>query len=123
MDSISSYEFHKTFDRVSSRINLQGKTSANAIDRSLVNARENAKYYYRKTTNPRLRAHYKNAIIGYGSLLHYRFSDRTIKEAIKNPNGIVAMTLKYGKIEAKRRILAQKRAQSRLYKQPDYYRR
>ena len=123
MDRIQNYEFHEIFGRVSSRINLQGKISANAIDKSLVNARENCKRHYHATINPFLRARYKNAIMGYNNLLYYRFSNRTMKEAIENPSGIVALTLRFGKIEAKRRILAQKRTQTRIYRRPDYSRR
>jgi hypothetical protein len=123
MDSIASYEFHKIFDRVSSRINLQGKTSANAIDRSLAHARENCRRYFREAPNPNIRIRYKGAIMGYNNLLYYRFSDRTMKEATENPGGIVALTLLHGKIEAKRRILAQRQANTRIYKKPQYPRR
>ena len=44
MDSISSYEFHKIFDRVSGNINLQGKLSVNDIDKELVKAREKKRF-------------------------------------------------------------------------------
>jgi hypothetical protein len=123
MDSIASYEFHKIFNRVSSRINLQGKTSANAIDQSLVTARDNCKRNYRETTNPILRVRLKNAVVGYNNLLFYRFSNRAMKEAIENPSGIIALTLRFGKIEAKRRILAQRNTQTRFYTRPDYSKR
>jgi len=46
-------------------------------------------------------------------LIEHDFAGRAIFEANRAPKGIIAMTLRYGKKEAKKRIIAQKRAEVR----------
>lgn len=114
MDSISSYEFHKIFHRVSDYIDLKGKFTVEEIEEELRKARRKCENLRRKAETFQDRAKFKRAAIGYGNLLEYGFASRVVHEASANPKGIVGMTLKYGKKEAKRRILAQKRAQIRM---------
>jgi hypothetical protein len=123
MDSISSYEFHKIFDRVSGNINLQGKLSANDIDKELVKAREQCKKRYFGAETPQERTRYKAAVVGYSNLLHHRFSNRVVDEALADPRGLIATTLIYGKIEARRRLEAQRRSRMRFYRRPSYWKR
>jgi hypothetical protein len=44
------------------------------------------------------------------TLIEHDFAGRTIFEASRNPRGIIALTLIYGRQEAERRILAQRKA-------------
>lgn len=113
MDSISSYEFHKIFNRVTDYIDLQGKLSEGEIEKELVKASKKCRRLRRKAETAQERAKLKRAAIGYDRLIEYDFPRRVIREAIMDPKGLVSMTLRYGKKEAKRRILAQKRAQIR----------
>jgi hypothetical protein len=114
MDSLSSPEFHKIFNRVTEYIDLKGKFMVEEIEEELRKAREKCLKLRRKAETSQDRAKFKRSAIGYGNLLEYGFSSRVVYEANVNPKGIVAMTLKYGKKVAKRRILAQKRAQIRF---------
>lgn len=114
MDSISSYEFHKIFDRASDFIDFKGKFTVEAIEAELLKAREKCKKLRRKAETARERAKFRRAALSYGNLLEYGFASRAVQEAAINPKGIVGMTLKHGKAEAKKRILAQKRAQIRM---------
>jgi hypothetical protein len=113
MDSLSAYEFHCIFNRTSDVVDLKGKLSVQAIDDALVRARESCKKNYNKADSSRQRRRLKTSAIKLGDLIEHGFANRAVHEAIYNPSGLVALTLKYGKIEAKRRILAQKRAQIR----------
>ena len=114
MDSISSYEFHKIFSRVSDFIDFKGKFTVKEIEEALLKAREKCKRLRREAETAQERAKFKRAAIRHEHLLEYGFADRAVYEASRNPKGIVAMTLKHGKKEAKRRILAQKRARIRM---------
>jgi hypothetical protein len=113
MDSITSYEFHKIFDRASDFIDFKGKFTVEAIETELLKARNRCRKLRRKAETSRDRAKFRRAAISYGNLLEYDFASRLIREAVSNPNGIIGMTLKHGKDQAKQRILAQKRAQIR----------
>lgn len=114
MDSISSYEFHSIFNRTSDTVDLKGKLSVQAIEEELGKARESCRKRYSRAETSRERRRLKTSVFQLNNLLQYGFAPRTIREAVFNPSGIVAMTLKYGKLEAKRRILAQRRAQIRF---------
>jgi hypothetical protein len=113
MDAISSFEFHKIFVRVCGFIDFKGKFTVEQIEEELRKARKKCERLHREAENASERAKFKQAAIGYGNLLQYDFASRAIYEANRNQNGVVAMTLRHGYKEAKRRILAQKRAQIR----------
>jgi|GEM_PF-2828397 hypothetical protein len=127
MDSVSRPEFAKIFDRVSSDIDLEGATSAAAI-----NNRMKVEIHKAKTnvTEERNRAKeskikvaidYHSAYSAYSAyaaeeldkLIAHDFAGRTIFEANLNPKGMVSQTLLYGRVEARKRVLAQKRAEVR----------
>jgi hypothetical protein len=114
MDSISSYEFHKIFVRVCGFIDFKGKFTVEEIEEELTKAGEKCKRLRRKAETAEERAKLKRAAISYGHLLEYGFAERAMHEASANPKGIVGMTLKYSYKEAKRKILAQKRARIRM---------
>jgi len=113
MDAISSFEFHKIFVRVCGFIDFKGKFTVEQIEEELRKARKKCERLRRDAESTQERAKFKQAAIGYGNLLQYDFAGRAIYEANANPKGIVAMTLQHGYKEAKRRILAQKRAHIR----------
>jgi hypothetical protein len=114
MDSIPNYEFYNIFDRVSDKVNLKGKFSVEEIEEALARSREHCRKKYEGAETQKERAMFKNASTRYSRLMEYGFAQRVIQEAVKNPRGIIAMTLKYGKTEAGQRILAQKRTQMRM---------
>lgn len=122
MDTLPSYEFHDIFDRTSDYIDLKGKCTVKEIEKELAKARKKCIDLRRNASNPRDRGKLKRAAIRYRILLEHGFADRTIREARNNPKGIIGMTLRYGKADARRRILAQKRTQirSRLRRRPYY---
>lgn len=114
MDSISSAEFHKIFNRVTEYIDLKGKFTVEEIEEELRKARKKCLKLRRKAETSQDRAKFKRAAIGYANLLEHDFASRVVYEAKVNPKHLVDMTLRYGKKEAKRRILAQKRAKIRI---------
>jgi hypothetical protein len=123
MDSVSSFEFSEIFDRISSNINLQGKLSVHDIEKELFKAREQCRKRYFGAETMQERTRFKAAIKGYDNLLHYGFANRVIEEAAEEPRGFIAMVLIHGKIEAKRRLDAQRRSRMRFYMRPDYWKR
>lgn len=117
MDSVSDYEFHEIFQRVTEYIDLQGKFTPEQIDKELEKAREKCKRLYRNAENGRERIRFKRAALGYLRLIEHDFASRVEHEARTNPMGIIGMTLTHGTIEARRRMLAQERAQrARLWR-------
>jgi len=116
MDSISSYEFHRIFNRVSSYIDLQGKVTVQSINEELWKAREKCKKKYLEAVNVYERTKYRNAVTGYGNLIRHGFAKRTIKEGLIEPDGFIANTLLFGRAEAKQRLDAQRRSRMRFYK-------
>ena len=113
MDSESSFEFHKIFKRVSGLIDLQGKFSAEKIEKALIRVVKKCKRQRRKADTISERKKLKRDVISIKRLVEHGFPKRVIREAIINPNGIVAYTLRFGKDEAEKRILAQKRSEIR----------
>lgn len=123
MDSMHSPEFHCIFNRTSNYVDLKGKFTERAIEKALWRAREYCRKNYRKAPTQGARIRLKRNIIQIDRLLQYGFAQRTIFEARLHPKGFVAMTLKLGKAEVKRRLLAQKRAQIRFrWPRPRRYR-
>jgi len=113
MDSVTRPEFHKIFRRVAGYIDLKGKFTEEAIEEELVKARDKCLKLRRKAETQQESAKFKRAAMGYDRLLEHGFAARAIYEANRNLRGIIAMTLKHGYKEAKKRILAQKRAEIR----------
>jgi hypothetical protein len=114
MDSVPSYEFAGIFDRTSGDVNLKGCFTAEAIAEKLNDAKNKCEHMRAKAVVPKHRAKLKRKAIQYQNLIEYGFPERVIKEARSKPNGIFAMTLKFGKTDAKARILARKNTQIRI---------
>ena len=123
MDEMPNFEFSEIFNRTSSQVNLQGKVTVQDINKELWKAREQCKKRYLEAGNVYERSRYRNAAAGYGNLIRYRFANRVIKEALEEPRGFIATTLIFGKIEAKRRLDAQRRSRMRFYNRPRYWKR
>jgi hypothetical protein len=120
MDNISEYEFAEIFDRISSVIDLQGKLTVHAINAEIVKARDQCRKRYFEAETMQERHRCKAELVRYNNLLFNGFANRTIKEAMNEPNGFIAMTLRFGKLETKRRLLAQRDTRTRIYRRPDY---
>lgn len=101
MDFLSDKEFHEIFDRVSAKVDLRGANSPEEVNRRL---KQKIKEY-----PPRLSSGWISFL---KRLMFAGFGRRTIDQAIANPRGKVALTLKYGKEKAKDILLA--RARRRL---------
>lgn len=123
MDSIPSFEFHEIFDRTTDVVDLEGKGTVLAIEKALWRVREYCRRRYQKAETARERARFKTAKTAYDNLLQHGFARRAIREAKLAPNGFVALTLRFGKAEARRRSLAQSRTKTRFYNRPYYWRR
>jgi len=113
MDSVPRYEFHLIFDRVSMNIDLKGCTSALAIERALKEVRDRSKAKFKIVRDRARRVKYGRRAEWLDTLIENDFAGKAIFEAHRNPHGIIAMTLTYGRQEAQQRILAQRRAQLR----------
>lgn len=119
METVLSREFGELFDRLSGQIDLQGCTTAALLEAKLIEVRDMHKTQYniaKESVHARVRAKaavYARKAEQLDTLIENNFAGRTIYEAGKNPRGMIAMTLKYGKQEARRRILARQRAELR----------
>lgn len=110
MDSIPSYEFHKIFDCVSLELDLTGCTIGTAIDNKLKIARHQAKTKAKTAKTESAKRYWWFKAEELDKLLAHDFSGRAIFEANRNPRGIIALTLIYGRKTAREKIRAQKRA-------------
>ena len=110
MDSISRPEFAAIFDRISRNIDLKGCTSPLAIELELTEVRDRCKAKSKASTTKTERRKFGSRAEWLDTLIENDFAARAVFEALRNPHGIIAMTLIYGRQEARRRILAQKKA-------------
>ena len=146
VDSVSRPEFHKIFDRISARVDLEGATTAIAIEnrmklsvllaknkaesiRKLKDLRRTLRRELGKKASEfdkqiwRLKAGINRMMASQimyraeqiDKLIEHDFAGRAIFEANRAPKGIIANTLRYGRKEAQKRIIAQKRAQVRAW--------
>lgn len=114
MDSIPSYEFHKIFDRISQTVNLKGKFSAEEIEEELVRVRNACKRMAERAETRERQVLYNSKKVAIDKLIEYGFAGRVIAEARADPEGKVALTLRYGYEEARKRLLAQARTKIRF---------
>jgi hypothetical protein len=113
MDSVSSPEVAEIFDRLSLYTDMQGATNAAAIEHRLLFVRQICKFKAKMSKRLTTRARYGYRTEQLDKLIEKGFPERAIVEANRYPKGIISLTLRYGRQEAKR-ILAQRRAAVRL---------
>ena len=112
MDFLPDKEFHPIFDRVSRKVNLKGAGSPAEINRRLKLKIDGYKYLQKKKALLVFEISKKEARLGIRDLkkLMFRgFGRRTIDEAIARPRGKVALTLRYGRENAKDILLERSR--------------
>lgn len=110
MDNVSRYEFHAIFDRVSATIDLKGCTTALAIELALREVRDKSKAKLKIHRAKVMGAEFGRKAEWLDTLIEKDFAGRTIFEARRNPQGPIAVTLIYGRKEARQRTEAQRRA-------------
>lgn len=99
MDFIPDKEFHIIFNRVSRTIDLKGAGSPAEINERLMERIREIRHHY--GTSPLASLQAKRKISPLKSLISGSFGRRTIDEAISDPQGQVALTLKHGNQKAK----------------------
>jgi hypothetical protein len=99
LDFIPDKEFHPLFDRTSKVVNLEGCGTAREINERLNQAIEEVKSEY--GTDPLAQLRDRRQISNLKRLIFAGFARRAINEAIANPEGKIALTLKYGRKKAK----------------------
>lgn len=110
MDFLPDHEFNQVFDRISKKIDLQGCANAQEVHSRL----KTRIHEYRMIYSTPLRALQNDSKISVlRNLIAAGFGRRTIDEAIANPRGTVALTLKYGREKALRII--EKRKQKHIW--------
>lgn len=107
MDFMPDKEFHPLFDRVSRKVDLEGAGTPAEINERLKEKIE-VYAYLRKKKRLAPRAA-RRWISDLKRLMFAGFGRRTIDEAIANPRGEVALTLEYGRENAKEILLERKR--------------
>jgi hypothetical protein len=124
MDFLPDREYHPIFDRTSKRVNFKGATSPSDINDRLFESIDEDKEqikrinrairegYAKKSALARWKRKIRSDIKDTKQLIYAGFARRTIDEAIVRPRGRVALTLRYGRTEAKRILL--KRSRQRL---------
>ena len=113
MDSVPSFIFHQIFDRASHDVDLQGCRTAIQIENRLKIARHHAKKLAKTARNAHSRKRWWYQAEQFDKLIEHNFAGRAIHETHRNPRGLVALTLLFGRKTAKERIEAQKRARGR----------
>ena len=106
-DFVPDSEFNRIFDRVIFIVDLRGAKTPAEINKRLKMACDQARSL-RRTYRPKL----SQGWISFLRKLVPSFGRRTIDEAVANPRGKVALTLKYGRKKAKDILLD--RARRRL---------
>jgi hypothetical protein len=114
MDSISSPELARIFDRVNLTIDMKGAYNAAAIENRLKIAKHMCKTNAKIAETVTERKTYAFRAEEYDKLIEHNFAGRVIFEAIMHPRGIISQTLLYGTEEAERRMQAQRRAAERF---------
>jgi len=110
MDFLPDKEFHPIFDRVSRKVDLKGAGTPAEINERLT---RKIKEYKRQLKKKRLKpSRVKRLISGLRGLIFSGFGRRAIDEAIANPRGEVALTLRYGREKAKEILV--ERARKRI---------
>ena len=112
MDFLPDREFNEIFDRVSRKVNLKGAGSSAEINRRLKLKIDGYKYLQKKKALLVFEISKKEAELGIRDLkkLMFRgFGRRTIDEAIARPRGKVALTLRYGRENARDILLERSR--------------
>ena len=107
MDFMVDKEFHQIFDRVSRKVDLKGAGTPAEINERLKQKIEAYEYLRKKKRLAQRVA--KRRISDLKNLMFAGFGRRTIDEAIANPQGKVALTLRYGPEKAKEILLARAR--------------
>jgi len=103
-------EFHKLFNRISKRVNLKGAGTPQEVNRRLKRKINEYRYLPRKD---QLAVFFARARMpNLKKLIFAGFGRRTIDEAVANPRGEIALTLKHGREKA--RDILRKRARRRL---------
>jgi hypothetical protein len=110
LDSISRPEYTGIFCRFSMDVDLKGATNAMAIENRLKVARAESKARAKAAKVTLGKQFYGFKAEQFDKLIEHDFAGRAIFEAMRDRKGIIALTLIYGRQEAKQRILAQKRA-------------
>lgn len=112
MDFMPDREFHPIFDRTSRKVNLKGAGSPAEINRRLKLKIDGYKYLQKKKALLVFEISKKEARLGIRDLkklIFAGFGRRTIDEAIARPRGKVALTLIYGRENAKDILLERSR--------------
>ena len=107
MDFFPDKEFHKLFDRISQRINLEGAGSPTEINERLRQRIQELKYIYGNDPLAPLRT--QGPISQIRALISGGFARHAIDEAIANPHGEIALTLKLGKRRAQKILMKRRR--------------
>ena len=110
MDFLADKEFHKLFDRISKIVDLKGAGTPQEINRRLNRKIKEYRYLPRKSQLAVFFA--RSRMPNLKKLIFAGFGRRTIDEAVANPRGKIALTLKYGREKA--RDILRKRARRRL---------
>jgi hypothetical protein len=119
MDHLTFTEFNDIFQRIPASI-FRGNYTEMAINRALAKGRDDCQKRSHEANNQYTRTKIKNAAVNFDHLIHYGFAHRVKKEEKLHPNGPIAERLR--RIEAERRMDAQRRGNMRYYKKPDNWR-
>ncbi len=98
MDFIPDVEFHGIFVRVNEIVVLKGINGPNEILKRINLAIKGDRRYRRYRSMPR-------GSVSFLQHIAVSFSKRAWDQAVTNPNGIESLTFKYGREEARRKLL------------------
>ena len=107
MDFLPDKEFNEIFNRVSRKVNLKDAGTPAEIHRRL--HRKIKEYENEYWIDPFSQLRAENEIANMRTLIFSGFGRRAIDEAVANPEGIVALTLKYGRKKARKIWLTRKK--------------
>lgn len=109
MDKLPDYEFIEIFDRVSQVVHFGRSRSPQDVKKRIKRILNLQKKAYQTAKKRSTVRKFRSDYIHLRTLYRHGFHYRIWEEAVKNPGGIVDLTLKYGRDKARKKKLERER--------------
>ena len=113
MDDTQILVFYLTFDGVSDVIDFRGKNTAESIEAEFRKAKRKYEGYSNIAEKSQEREQLKQVAANYDGLLKNDFASKMMVQVQEKPNGLIALTLKFGKKQAWQRIFREMMSEHR----------
>jgi hypothetical protein len=107
MDDTEIFVFYMTFDGVSDVIDFRGKNTAEKIEAEFCKAKRKYEGYSKIAEKTQEKEQLKQVAANYDGLLKNDFASKMMVQAKEKPDGLIALTIRFGKKQAQKRIFSQ----------------